>query len=406
MSNEIPGVLTPNSVNRDFLDAAELKGLTPADVVRRIAALSSLIAENAPLAERLGRPVDEVWSAIRRTGVFYLFIPRRHGGLESDLQTFIDVLIPIAEQCASTAWLTGFSIEHQWFVAQYPDEVQREIWGRFPYITSAASGFPPGTATRVDGGFRVSGRWRYASGIMHAEWVTPVAIVREASGQSTPYYFLIPIEQATVLDTWKVDGMAATGSNDFAVDNVFVPARFALNFAESVAGASHHENSFYRMPKAPLLALLAAVPTVGAAKGAVKRFQERLRQSNPPERPVDRPLAQLALGRAEMDVATAELVVRDTARELEQLAARSHLAHVDERIRMRARLAYATELSRNSLRTLHDVSGSSAHQLSNPSQRALRDVTMISTHAVLEIGSSMELLGRVMAGLPSNNHLV
>jgi 3-hydroxy-9,10-secoandrosta-1,3,5(10)-triene-9,17-dione monooxygenase len=160
------------------------------------------------------------------------------------------------------------------------------------------------------------------------------------------------------------------------------------------------------MPKAPLLALLAAVPAVGAAKGAVKRFQERLRQSNPPSRPLDRPLAQLALGRADMDVATAELVVRDTARELEQLAARSHLAHVEERIRMRARLAYATELSRNSLRTLHDVSGSSAHHLSNPSQRALRDVTMISTHAVLELGTSMELLGRVMAGLPSNNHLV
>jgi 3-hydroxy-9,10-secoandrosta-1,3,5(10)-triene-9,17-dione monooxygenase len=404
--NERVGVLVPNSINRDFLSPEEVKTLTPSEVIRRVTALRELIADNAAEAERLNHPVDLVWSAIRRTGVFYLFITRKFGGLESNLQTFIDVMLPIAEGCASTAWCTGFSIEHQWFVAQYPEVVQQEIWGRFPYITSAASGFPPGTAVRVDGGYRVTGRWRFASGIMHSDWVTPVALVRDASGKSTPFYFLIPIDQVTVYDTWKVDGMAGTGSHDFAAQEVFVPERLALNFAESVAGTLGHRSSFYRIPKAPLLALLAVVPALGAARGALIRFRARLATPGPEGVPIDRPLAQLALGRADMDLVAAELMIRDTARELEEIAKFDQPASASERVRLRTRLAYAADLCRNAVRTIHDVSGSSAHYLSNPSQRVLRDVTMISTHAVFEFGSSMELHGRVMIGLPSNNPLI
>jgi 3-hydroxy-9,10-secoandrosta-1,3,5(10)-triene-9,17-dione monooxygenase len=406
-----PSILIPNSKNTDWLDPSEVKSLTPNKILSRLAELRDLIAANARQAEQLRRPVDEVWSAIRKTGIYYMYVPKKFGGLESGgLKSFVDTVSLIGEGCASTAWCVAFSIYHQWFMVQFPEKFQQEIWGRTPYFTSAGSGFPPGKAVKAPGGFRVTGRWKWGSGIMHSEWANSIALLDAEDGTKIPYFVFAPIDEVQVLDTWDVDGMCGTGSHDYQMQDVFIPEHRAVDFRILARGQLHHENPFYRLPLAPALALIGVVPALGAARGAVKRFRERLasggtgfRDRTATGKAVDKPMMQAALGKADMQVTAAEFVIRNAAAEFEEFGRREGYMSVQDRVRVRSMFAYAAEQCRAALRTLNDDGGSSAHFLSSPAQRALRDVTVIVTHKIFDFSEAMELQGRILTGLPSNN---
>ena len=399
-----PAVLVPHSGHSDWLDANTLRTLTVTDILARIDAIKDLIGAGAGEAERLRHPVDEVWSAIRKTGMFYLYVPRKFGGLEvNDFQAFIDIVLPIAEQCTSTAWCAAFSIHHQWVLNQFPEKFQAEMWNKLPYYTSAGSGFPPGKAVKVEGGYRITGHWKWGSGIVHAEWVNSIVLAESDDGEKLPYFAYVPIEQVTVLDTWYVDGMCGTGSHDYQINNVFVPDHRILNFNLLSKGQLHHENPFYRIPGAPVLALVAAVPALGAARAAVKRFRERVATGSPGGTPSDNALFHACLGRAEMEVTTAESVIRDATDQLQTIGGRAKYMSAEDRIRVRTMLAYSVDLCRSAARSINDHGGSSAHYLSSPAQRYLRDITVIATHAIFDTSSALALHGRVQAGLPPNS---
>lgn len=413
MLHDNPAVLVPDSAHRDWLDPAQVSALTPARIVARLSEIGGLIAAKACEAERIRRPVDAVLSAIRKTGVFYLYVPKKFGGLEySGLETFIDSVAVIAEGCTSTAWCAAFTINHQWLLAQFPETFQREVWSKTPYITTAGSGFPPGKLVKVDGGFRVSGRWKFGSGIMHSAWMSSIALLEADDRTKIPYYFFVPIEQVTVLDTWFTDGMCGSGSHDFEVRDAFVPEHRAMDHRIIVPGQLHHKIPIYRLPLAPWLALSGAAVALGAARGAVKRFQERLatggsgfRDKSGAGAAVDKPILHLALGKADMQVKSAEVIIRGAAAELEALCVREEYMSVADRVRLRAAFAFAAEQCRSALRMLNDDGGSSAHYLSNPIQRSLRDVTMLVSHIMYDFNDAMQLHGRLMSGLPSNNDM-
>ena len=111
---------------KDFLRRDEVARLDVPELVRRIKALQPLIASRAGEAENLRRPSDEVWSALRASGIFYMLIPKRFGGMEADFDSFIDVGMAIAEADASTAWNATFCIEHNWMLSYWPVEAQEE----------------------------------------------------------------------------------------------------------------------------------------------------------------------------------------------------------------------------------------------------------------------------------------
>lgn len=402
--------LIPNSNNTDWLDPAEVKSLTPEIIYQRLEGLRGLIASHAREAEEIRRPVDAVWSAIRKTGIYYMYVPKKFDGLESGgLKAFIDTVSLIGEECTSTAWCVAFSIYHQWFMVQFPEVFQKEIWSNTPYFTSAGSGFPPGKLVKVDGGYRLTGRWKWGSGIMHSEWANSVALLEAEDGTKIPYFVFVPIEEVTVLDSWFVDGMCGTGSHDYKIEDVFVPEHRAMDFRIMARGQLHHDNPFYRLPLPPALALIGAVPALGAAKGTIKRFRDRLAGGGIGVRDktaggaVENPMMQLALGKADMIVTAAELMIRSAAADFEALGGRDDYISLADRVRIRSMISHAVEQCRAALRILNDDGGSSAHALGNPAQRALRDVTVIATHKIFDYSEAMELQGRILTGLPSKN---
>ena len=395
-----PDILIPKSSHSDWLSPEELKELTVEKIVARVTALQPLISAKAQQAEIEREADHDVWSALRKTGIFYLMVPQSRGGLEEGLQAFIDVIVPIGKMDASLAWTAAFSVMHQWQVAQFPAQCQKEVWDALPYVTSAGSAFPQGKAVKVDGGFILSAHHKYCSGIMHSEWVNSIAAFETPEGERKLMLAMLPIDEVQVLDTWYVDGMAGTGSHDIVYNDVFVPDHMIVMMDDIRRGNLEHKVPTYRIPFSIFLGLVISAPPLGAALGEIERFRGRLLAPGPNGSVPDKPLARAGLARVSVEVKAAELLIRDSARDAEDLAAKGLLTGAD-RARIRAQLSVAVNMCLGILRSITDLSSSSVHMLSHPTQRALRDVTMISSHATLETSSALEDYGRNMLGMPS-----
>lgn len=396
----------------DWLDPAELERLTPAELVDRAIALRPLLEAHSAEAEQLRRPVDSVWQALRDSGVFYHFVPRAYGGLEFSLETFIDAMLPLGEGCASTGWVTSFCVEHNWMLAQFPKAAQDEIFGGgWPYVIAPGVTMPPGRAVPVAGGYRLTGRWKWGTGVMHADWILATGMI---PGESPPrmLFFAFPASDAAVVDTWQMDGMVGTGSNDIAADDLFVPEHRVIDMGlmreGRAPGALLHANPIYRMPMLPFLGITAAIPAVGTAHATVGRFRDRLgvRTLHGTVGPQgEKPIAQMRLAQAEMHARTAEILLRDAARQCMVLAERGTASTADERTYIRVQIATLMEHCRQAIRTVCEASGSSAHSLDNPLQRALRDINVMASHVVYDLDMALELRGRTLVGLPPNTAL-
>lgn len=397
----------------DWLSPQELSALTPSELVARTTALKPLLAAHAREAEDLRRPVDAVWQKLRDTGMFYHFVPKAYGGLEFDLDTFVDAMLPLGEGCASTGWVAAFCVEHNWMLAQFPKAAQDEIFGGgWPYIIAPGVTAPPGRAEPVDGGYRVTGRWKWGTGVMHADWILATGMV---PGESPPrmLFFAMPAQDVQVIDTWEMAGMAGTGSNDIVATEVFVPEHRMIDMGHMregrAPGALLHDSAIFRMPMLPFLGITAAIPAVGLARSAVAAFRERLDLRivhGTTTKQGEKPAAQMRLAEADMHARTAEILLRDAARQCMDLGRKGGPFTPEERIHLRVQIAFVMDASRRAIRMVCEGAGSSAQALSSPLQRALRDINVMSSHIVYDLDLALELQGRALVGLPPNTALV
>lgn len=383
---------------------------TEAELIDALTALVPMLAEHAASAERERKPVDAVMQAIDATGAYRWFVPKRYGGYEFSLAGFVEVGMRLGEGCASTAWVTTFCMEHNWLLALYDQPAQDDIFGSHPYIVAPGTLSPGGRATLADGGYRITGRWQWGTGVMHADWVMVAALVpvpdREAPGF---FMFVVPREQAEVIDTWQIEGMVGTGSNDVVLTDVFVPAHRAVDLATvrdgTGPGSRLHDSPLYRMPMLPVLGLTATAPLVGAARRAVALFEERMcgrtvygtagKQS-------ERALAQSRLAHAKVEMDSIITQLRHVTRTVEDWGVRGEACPELERARLRVDIGHIVRRSRNVVRDAVEACGASAHFLDNPLQRTLRDLNTASCHTVFDLDTSTENYGRLLVGLPAN----
>jgi 3-hydroxy-9,10-secoandrosta-1,3,5(10)-triene-9,17-dione monooxygenase len=386
------------------------QNLTEETLLERIESLVPLLEANAAEAERLRKPVDAVMKAIEDTSVYRYFVPSRFGGYEYGMTTFMKIGMALGEGCLSTAWVTTFCIEHNWLLALYNREAQEDIFGRQPYIIAPGTLAPKGKATPVDGGYRVTGRWEWGTGVMHADWallgaLTPV----EGSDKPDLCMFAVPMEQVQVIDTWRIAGMVGTGSNDVAVEDIFVPAHRVASVSRmrcgDTEGARWLDSHLYRMPMMAVLGLTAAAPVVGCARKAVKLFRERLKErmvygTTTPQG--EKPVVQHRLGQIAVAAENAEILLMQIARETEDWGRSGEICPDEERARLRLRIGHLVRQCRDVVRDIVEASGAHAHFLDNPLQRMLRDVHTLSCHTVFDLDISAEQYGRTLVDLPVN----
>ena len=244
---------------------------------------------------------------------------------------------------------------------------------------------------------------------MHADWVMLAGIVQaggDGAGGGEMRMFIVPRSDVEVLDTWHVDGMAGTGSNDMQVRELFVPAHRSQALASMsvgrTEGAALHGTPMYRMPMMPILYLAAGVPAVGAARAALKRFVERAPQRTKfgtGTRQSESAETHIRIGLAQGKLDMAELTCRQVAAETEAWGRREDLCPLAQRMRHRLLMTQAVRMARDVVRDLFEASGANAHHQQEPLQRIHRDVHTIAAHAVFDAELVAEQVGRHALGL-------
>lgn len=395
----------------DFLSPTELRGLTPQIVIERTKALKQRLFEYAPQAEETRLPSPELWDELRRSGYFYMLIPKKYGGLEATLDEVIDASLPIAQGCASTGWLAMFGLVHNRHMTNWNVPFQDELFGGGKFVIQASGTMPPGVATPVEGGYLISGRWTWATLVAVSDWVQ-VVVQKETPDGPRDGVAMIPTSEVTIIDTWDTDGMRATGTHDFEARDVFVPEyRTDWNRQRNVHGlaAKLYENPVYRVPQSPLLAFTTLVPTVGAAQAAVEIYRDHLLMHKKRGTKIvqaESQVSQVRLATADTMVSTAELLLRHSINENVKYADMDGDQTLGVRNRLRAQMSYSAKLCRDAVSYICEANGTSIHYLSHPLQRILRDVFVMTSHVIFDQDVVFEQHGRSMLGLPPTSVLV
>lgn len=380
--------------------------VTKQELVTRAAAIASTLGSRALDAEEQRRLPDATIQDFADAALYQILVPHRWGGHELDFGTLADVTREVGRGCTSSSWLLGFYGLHNWMLCLLPEEAQSEVFADRPFALAPATFAPNGTATTADGGFELSGRWSWGSGVMHADWVMVAGRVESTNGPGLRV-FLVPIDDVEIDDVWFTSGMRGTGSNDIVIKHAFVPAHRTVSFLDilngTTPGAALHSSSIFRWPLVPMLALAASAPALGTAEALLDRFSERVRDRviayTSGEVQKDRPAAQIRLGTATAHVWSARALFDDAIGELERLVSEGVQLDAAARTKYRLIASHVVNLSRLSITMLSEASGGSAHMMDSPFQRALRDVNTLAGHVIFDYDATAELFGRVQVGL-------
>lgn len=362
------------------------------------------LGERAAEAEKLRRLPDDTVRDLIASGFTELLVPARFGGQQAPFPDILDPVRRLAHGCTSSAWTIGFLTLHNWMLALFGEQAQQEAFESRPFLAPAPLA-PTGRGLPVDGGIRLSGRWSWATGVMHGNWIIVAALCGPDDG-IYPALALLPISAITVEDVWHTDGMRATGSNDVVATDVFVPGHRLVKvtdiYAGTAPGAGLHDSATYRWPMVPALALLAAMPALGSAERVTENYAQRLAERVLPYEGVmqkDKPIAQAHLAGAQVRLRSLRALLADTVGEIEEIVVAGD--SVEKPVRAQARLtaAHIVAESRAVIGDLMGAGGASIHFLSSPMQRFKRDVDVLAGHVVFDYDTSRELAGALALGM-------
>lgn len=380
-------------------------GGTNAGSVARAEALVDSLAHLAPSAVAGRRVPAASMAAVRAAGLMRHWQPARWGGAEADISTLLASLATIARGCTATAWVMGVWHAHSWLMALFPEAAQRDVWGDNADRTLAGVPTPRGAARIVAGGYRLSGRWPFASGIDHADWVLLGAVVDGVAGSET--IFVVPRGEVTSLDDWNTAGLAGTGSHTVTTSDLFVPAHRALRMDKAMNGEAPgletNQGPLYRAPLVPVLGIAVTGAPLGAAEGAWQAFAARLPGRGPGAvdgvRPIDQAAYHMVLAETRMRLDAARLVLERAATDLDRHIAAGISMPTALRARQRVDCAWAVGECAAVATRLHGLSGASSIAMGNLMQRAAADTGAASMHAFLELPGTLEIYGRALLGL-------
>ena len=366
------------------------------------------LRDRAAKTEELRRLPDETIAELHRTGLFRILQPRRVGGSELPFRAIVELVAVIARGCGSTAWVLANLAAHHWVLGMWPQQAQDEIWGASPdNLIGSALIFPRGRARKVDGGYRLNGRWPFSSGVDPASWNLIGAIVHdEDNGTTEPRIFALPAADYTIIDTWHVIGLGGTGSKDVAVEDVFVPEYRTLAVDEMTGGPNPgsevNRSVLYRLPAISLFAFCIAGVSLGIAQGAIEYFTQTMRSRTSyytGRNLADFVTVQVHLAEATAIADAARAVMLGDCDEATRLVEAGTVPSLEQRARYRRDGAYAATLCTKAVDVLFTATGGGAIYARNPLQRAFRDVHAANAHYVLNWDINGAMYGRVALGL-------
>ncbi len=368
------------------------------------------LRERAVEAEEIRRVPDATVRDLIDTGLIRATLPSRLGGSEVDYRTIMEIVAILAHGCASTAWVTCNFLSCTFKLALWPEEAQDEVWSetRDARLTGTLV-FPAGRATRADGGWRLSGRWPFGSGIDHAGWNFFAATEEDG----TLSMFLVPKSDYAIDDTWRAAGLRGTGSHHVVVDDIFVPNHRRLRAEDTrngtAPGNAVNPGTVYRLPLFSMFFTWVGAAVLGTAEGAVESYvaatKSRLANYSG-QRVADYGTVQVNLAEALNSVDTARRLYLQNCDEATAIVEAGGLPTLEDRARYRAQGAFAATLCCRAVDLVFTASGGGGLYDGNPISRAFRDVHAGRAHITQNWEPNATTYGRVALGLEIDNPLL
>lgn len=384
---------------------------SPDTYLERAITLQPLLERLAPDSEMRRSVHPDAIAALKEAGLYRITQPRRIGGAELDLRAMHRVVRALAWGCPAASWVLMVQLAHTWILGMFPEAVQDEIAADDPDTVISGSLAAAGRAVPVEGGWRVSGRFPFASGVDHARWnLLGVHVPDAGPGVPRQIHVMAPTRDYEVHDNWFTMGLRGTGSKELVLENVFVPEHRAVASAALFKGrsewAQRHPTWLHMMPVVIGLAYHLSGVILGIAESTQAMFVDRMRARGDKytgSAKAESPGLQFRVAEAELEIRSADLILDRVADTFEMLAAERRLPTIEERADLRFTIAYAVQQCRRAVERLFAAAGANACYESSPLQSRFRDMNVAVHHAMVDFDGAAEQLGRVRLGLPPNS---
>ncbi|HQR04393.1 MAG: acyl-CoA dehydrogenase family protein [Proteobacteria bacterium] len=380
---------------------------TPEQLVDRARALIPKLIERWEQAATGRKVPEQTVAEMREAGLFRVLQPKRYGGYEMDPQVFYKIQIALAEGCMSTAWIYGVIAVHNWQLALYDDRAQQDVWGKNQNTLISSSYMPKAKVTPVEGGYRVSGRWGFSSGVDHCDWAFLGGVTPEDGEFRT---FLIPRGDFKVVDAWDTVGLRGTGSQDVEVNDAFVPTYRTHKSSDGAKGTSpgvvHNTAPLYQLPFGQIFVRAVSTSSIGALQGALnayldwngKRVAVNDASKSAEDPMVQQTAAEAALAIDEMKVA----LFRNFDSMMSKLRAGQPL-DMNDRIHYRTQSASVPERCADLVNRLFYNAGAHGMYRTSRLTRYFLDINCGRTHVANNIYKIERNYGGVLLGLPNTD---
>lgn len=354
------------------LDSLPRTALSTEDLVARAKSLVPDLKVRAGSTET-GRMVPaETMKSLFDLELLSYFLPHRYGGHELPWGTQAEIGRVLACACASTSWIACVVGSHSAYVARMAPEAQNDVWSQGPVLIATGSVARNVSVEPVEGGYRVSGRWSFCSGIDHAAW----ALFRGTpSGDRRQHYLLIPRSDFTIEDDWYVSGMSGTGSKSALIQDVFVPTyrSLALNslMDPDPPGARVNKGSVYSYNFRPFAGSALLGPILGGAEGALAEYRQMIEAGIVD---IEDVRVQLLFAESSAEIgAASQLVESIIGRQRRYAAANANVPHAD-RVALTRDRTFCARLCFNAIERLMASLPQECFFFDAPIQRHFRDL--------------------------------
>lgn len=375
-----------------------------ADLIARARALAPRVAALAAQAEAGRRLPPVLVSAFADAGFFGMLVPRALGGPEAHPTELLDTIEILAAADGSAGWCAMIAATTSVLAAYLPDDEARAVYGR-PGTATGGAYAPQGTAVAAPGGWRVSGRWPFASGCQHCAWLVGGCPVPGPDGKPEVRLMTFPAEDVEIVDTWHVAGLRATGSHDIVVRDLLVPAARSVSLTSD---RPRRGGALYAFPVFGLLALGGAAVATGIARRAVDELVALAATKTATlqrRRLAERPTVQARVAEAEALIAGGRAALRDAVARAWEAAERGGTIPLAARARLRLAATHATATAARAVDLMYTAGGGTSLYETSALQRCLRDAHAVTQH-VMVAEPTYELVGRVLLGVDTDTSML
>ncbi len=376
------------------------RGATKSEVLAEsVSELSVMVDRDRGSFDAEGRIPDELFSELASLGLFRLWLPKELGGVELPALGFMEVVEAAAALDGTIGWLVGNGGGMSRIGAFLPTESADEIFADPEAFVVSATG-ATGRAVRVDGGYRVTGRWPFGSGARHATWFSPLCAV-ERDGQVTDEIIFVCAPRADVVvhDNWHVSGLCATGSVDFELQDVLIDDRFVHAFQPEPT----HPGTLYRLPTRSIFTWTVATVPLGMASGAIDAFVRIAtftKRRGDAVSLAERELVQSQLGQIHAQVSASRSYLRHTMSELLD-AVEAGVDPQHARVEFGLACTSASQAALAAIGVLTEMAGAISISQSCPLERFERDARAAAKHIAMSpaayITGGKRLLGQALS---------